>query len=257
MKKMMSLIGTAMTALMFSQITLEKNFSSENLQVYTNAGETFYYSTGSNISQVKMYRADYVLYKQFTPSVPSGYSVFIDQYNNNFVLSKNVFNTDNKLEVMITFEKYNNVTYEREYIIRIYNEDGNVLHEFGPNYKFSDEYDINVYHDNTTHTNKLRLFNQDTHSTEIYKLPTTSLSTKEILSKTKLSAFPVPANKTLTIINPGNGFNKVDVYDMAGKMIVSRSFSAVDDQISIDVQNLPKGTYFYTIGNLSSKFIKD
>lgn len=241
----------------FGQITLEKNYTSENLQVYTNSTETFYYSVGFGINNIKIYNADYSLYKQFTPSVPANSTMFVDQYENNFVLSKNVFNTDDKLEIIVTFEIYNTATSQREYIIRIYNEDGNIIKEFGPNYKFTDEYDINIYHDNTTNTNKLRLFNQATNSTEVWKLPTTSLTTKEIQGKNKLSAFPIPTNKILTIVNPQNGANKVEVYDLNGKLVVTKNFGSSENKILIDVENLPKGNYIYKIGDLNSKFIKN
>ncbi|UKB85994.1 T9SS type A sorting domain-containing protein [Chryseobacterium sp. MEBOG06] len=257
MKKLTLSAAMTITGLMFGQITLDKNFVSENLQVYTNADETFYYSVGYGMNEVKIYKADYSIYKQFTPTVPSGYNMFIDQYNNNFILSKSIFNTDSKLEIIITFEKYNPATSEREYIIKIYNEDGNIIHEFGPNYKFSDEYDINIYHDNISNINKLRLFNQNTNSTEIYVLPTTLLSAKEIQSKAKLSAFPNPANKILNIINPGKGSNTIEIYDGAGKIILTQHFNMSDSRISINVENLPVGTYFYQIGVMRSKFIKN
>ncbi|MBV8328481.1 T9SS type A sorting domain-containing protein [Chryseobacterium sp.] len=257
MKKIILSAALMTTGFMMGQITLEKNFSSENLQVYTNADDTFYYTTGYDISQIKIYKADYTIYKQFTPSVPAGYNMFVDQYKNNFILSKNVFNTDNNLEIIVTFEKYNTTTNQREYIIRIYSENGVVLQEFGPNYSFSDEYDINIYHDNITNTNKLRIFNQGTNSTEIYNLPTTTLSAKEVQSKGKLSAFPIPANKTLNITNPVNGSTLVNVYDSSGKLVVNKSFNNADYTIRIDVEDLPKGTYIYKIGNMSSKFIKN
>jgi len=257
MKKLLLSVAVVATSFVFGQVTLAHTYSSENLQVYTNATETYYYSAGYGISNVKIYKGDYTLHKQFTPSVPVGYTMFVDQYDDNFILSKNVFNTDSKLEIIVTFEKYNNVTSQREYIIRIYNEDGTILNEFGPNYKFSDEYDINIYHDNVTNTNKLRLFNQTTNSTEIYNLPTTSLAAKEIQSQGKLSAFPIPTNKILNIINPNNGANKVQVYDTSGKLVMNKSFSSNEDKIVVDVEDLTKGIYIYKIGELSSKFIKN
>ncbi|PWN71327.1 hypothetical protein C1631_001515 [Chryseobacterium phosphatilyticum] len=257
MKKFMLAAAIAITGFTFGQITLDKNFISENLQVYTNADETFYYSVGHTMNVVKIYKADYSLYKQFSPTVPTGYSMFVDQYHNNFILSKNIFNTDNKLELIITFEKYNTVTYEREYIIKIYNEDGNIIREFGPNYKFTDEYDINIYHDNTSNINKLRLFNQNTNSTEIYSLPTTSLSTKEVQSKTKLSAFPNPASKILNITNPENGANKIEIYDSTGKIVLTQNVNVSDSRTSINIETLPVGIYFYQIGAMRSKFIKN
>lgn len=258
MKKFLFSVATIFAAnFAFGQITLETSFTNENLQVYTNANQTFYYSAGFGINNVKIYKADYSLYKQFTPSIPTGYTMFIDQYENNFILSKNIFNTDDLLEIIVTYEKYNSVTSQREYIIRIYNENGTLIREFGPNYSFDDEYDINIFHDNTTNTNKLRLFNQATNSTEIWNLGTSSLAAKEIQGKNKLSAFPIPTNKTLNIVNPENGANKIEIFDASGKLVLNKNIGNLDSKISIDVESLPKGTYFYKVGDLSSKFIKN
>ena len=53
------LLSTIITSYAFGQITLEKTYSSENLQVYTNSTETFYYSVRQNLSTIKIYNADY------------------------------------------------------------------------------------------------------------------------------------------------------------------------------------------------------
>ncbi|GEM_PF-1154406 len=76
-------------------------------------------------------------------------------------------------------------------------------------------------------------------------------------SKQKIKAFPIPTNKTLNIINPQNGANKIEIYDMSGKLILNKIFNSSDNKISIDVENIPKGNYIYKIGDLSSKFIKN
>ena len=75
--------------------------------------------------------------------------------------------------------------------------------------------------------------------------------------KNKLSAFPIPTNKTLTIINPENGANTIEVFDTSGKLVINKSFGISEDKISIDVESLPKGSYIYKVGNLSSKFMKN
>ena len=253
------LITMVFSNFIFGQITLEKTYSSENLQVYTNATETYYYTIGDGITDVKFYKSDYTIYKQFTPIIPSGYtySTSIDEFASNFVISKNIFNTDSKLEIIISFSKYNSTTYQLENIIRIYNEDGVIIKEFGPNYKFDYMSDGNIYHDNTTNTNKLRLFNQATNSTEIYNLGTTSLTTKEITDKNKLTAFPIPTNKNLNIVNPNNGNNSLQVYDENGKIVINKLFTNSEKTISLDVEFLPNGLYLYKIGNFSSKFLKN
>ena len=237
----------------FAQITLEKTYASENLQVYTNATETNYYSVGQNLTTVKIYNANHTLKKQFSPTIPTGYSMNISSYDN-FILSKNIFNTDNLLEIVVVFNKYDNGSVNK---IVIFNEDGQIVKDFGENYRFDDEFDFHVYHDNTTNTNKLRLYKENTSSTEIYNLPTTSLAAKEIQLANKLSAFPIPTNKILNIVNPDNGVNKVQIYDASGKLVMNKTFGFNDDKISIDVENLTKGVYIYKIGELSSKFIKN
>ncbi|MEB4761346.1 T9SS type A sorting domain-containing protein [Chryseobacterium indologenes] len=84
-----------------------------------------------------------------------------------------------------------------------------------------------------------------------------SLSTQEIQLDNKLSAYPNPTNKTLNIMNPKNGANKVLVYDASGKLVINKSFSSNEDKIAIDVEALTKGVYIYKIGELSSNFIKN
>ena len=245
MKKLLFSIAIVATNFAFAQITLEKTYASENLQVYTNATETYYYSVGQ-LSTIKIYNADFTLKKQFTLASP----VSISSYDN-FILSKNIFNTDNLLEIVTVSGNYPN------YSIKIYNEDGTLVKDFGTGYQFDDEFDFHVFHDNSTNTNKLRLYKSSTISTEIYNLGTTSLASKEIQEKTKLAAFPIPTNKTLNVVNPNNGNNKIQIFDTTGKIVLSKSFQVSESKILLNVENLPNGIYIYKIGELSSKFIKN
>ena len=240
------LLSTIITSYAFGQITLEKTYSSENLQVYTNSTETFYYSVGQNLSTIKIYNADYTLKKQFTLASP----VNISSYDN-FILSKNIFNTDNLLEIVTTSGNYPN------YSIKIYNENGVLVKDFGTGYQFEDEFDFHVYYDTNSNKNKLRLFKSSSNSTEIYNLSTNSLTTKEITDKNKLTAFPIPTNKILNIVNPNNGNNSLQVYDENGKIVINKFFKNSEKIISLDIEFLPKGIYIYKIGNTNSKFLKN
>lgn len=258
MKKTLFSVAIIATNFVFGQITLEKTYPSENLQVYTNSTETYYYSVGEDLTTIKIYNADHTLKKEFSPTIPTNYKLIVSNYDN-FILSKNIFNSDNLLEIAVIFRNFNTGTSSYSDIIRIYNEDGIIVKDFGDGYYMEDLFNFHVFHDNTTGTNKLRLskgsyLNQ---TTEIYNLNTTSLATKEIQSRNKLSAFPIPTNKILNIINPQNGTNKIEVYDTTGKLILNKMFNSSDNKISIDVENLPKGNYFYKVGDLSSKFMKN
>ncbi|MFT3917956.1 T9SS type A sorting domain-containing protein [Cloacibacterium sp.] len=250
------LLSTIITSYAFGQITLEKTYPSENLQVFTNNAETYYYTVGWNLSTIKIYNSDYSLKKQFTPTIPVGYEMVIRAYDN-FFLSKNLFNFDNLLEIVVAFAKYDTTINEFTYKIIIYNEDGQIVKDFGDGYNLENEFDFHIYHDSNANKNKLRLFNLATNSTEIYNLSTNSLTTKEITYKNKLSAFPIPTNKNLNIINPNNGNNNLQVYDQNGKIVLNKSFMNSEKIISLDVEFLPKGIYIYKIGNINSKFFKN
>ncbi|MCA4778031.1 T9SS type A sorting domain-containing protein [Empedobacter stercoris] len=83
------------------------------------------------------------------------------------------------------------------------------------------------------------------------------MSITESKEKNKLSIFPIPANKILNIINPKNGANKIEIFDINGKLVLNKNFANSENKISIDVENLPKGIYIYKVGELSTKFIKN
>lgn len=256
-KSIFSAVTILAANLAFGQITLEHTFVNNELEAYTNATETFYFTSSYNSSTISIYNADYTLRKQFTPTIPAGYEMHISPFNP-FSLSKNIFNTDNLLEIVVNMSRWDSTTNSTISIIRIYNEDGILIKDFGGNYReFDDGFDFHVYHDNTTGTNKLLLYKVSTNSTEVYNLNTTSLAAKEVQIKNKLSAFPVPTNKILNIVNPHNGANKIEIFDTSGKLVFNNSFTTSEDKISIDVESLPKGIYFYKVGDLSSKFIKN
>lgn len=255
MKKFLLSAAVLATSFIFGQITLEKTYPSEKLQVYTNATETFYYSAGENLTTVKIYNADHSLKKQFSPTIPAGHKMNVNYTN--FILSKNVFNTDNLLEIVVAFTKFDAVSGYNISKVVIFNEDGQVVKDFGDGYNFESDEDFCVYHDNTTNTNKLKLSKFSTASTEIYNLSTNTLAAKEVQSKSKLSAYPNPTNKVLNIMNPGNGTNNVQIYDTSGKLLLNKSFSSNDSNVAVDVESLTKGLYIYKIGELSAKFMKN
>ena len=83
------------------------------------------------------------------------------------------------------------------------------------------------------------------------------LSTENINKEIKLSAYPIPTNKILNILNPKNGASKIEIFDTNGKLILNKGIVNSENTISLDVTNLPKGIYIYKIGDSRSKFIKN
>lgn len=250
MKKLLFSTAILLINFTFGQIVLDHSFPEEQAIVYKNENQTFYITTKYDSNIIKIYNADYSLYKTITLEIPTGYynySFSFPDADNFPFISKNIFNTDDKLELLIAFKDSGHSK------LRLINEDGLVIKNFDNKYY---DYSMELFTDKTVNKNKLVLINT-TNTSEIYSLPTSSLSSKEIETVKKLYAFPIPASQTLNIINPQNGSNKIEIYDASGKQVMRESFGLNENRVSIDVESLPKGNYIYKIGNLSSKFIKN
>lgn len=266
MKKFLFSVATIFAAnFAFSQITLQHSFAdSETVNSYTKDNSVIYISTTLD-NKIKIYNADYSLRKTVNVPIPSNYRLIFGVYDYDgtpFAVSKHIFNTDDKYEFMIESYFYDETNQTTITKLLLINEDGTLIKDFHPNpssKKYGEYYE--VFHDSTTNTNKLLVNNwvnnNYTEQFDVYSLPTSELSSKEINTKNKLSAFPIPTNKTLNVINPGNGANKIEVFDASGKLVLNKNFANSENRISVDVENLPKGIYVYKIGELSSKFIKN
>lgn len=262
MKKLLLSAALFAANFAFGQITLDHSFTNEQTLKYSTSTETYYISRTTD-NKLKIYNSNYTLYKTVNVPMPANSDrLRFAGDKTSFVISKNIFNSDNKFEFLVEIYNYTN-TYAIKLLL--IDEDGNLIKDFHPDptsKSFGDNFEI--FHDSVNNINKLivysDVFNSNNGSipqTDIYSLPSSVLAAKEIQAGAKLSAFPIPTNKILNITNPGNGVHKVQVYDATGKLVVDKSFSSLDNKISIDVESLPKGIYFYKIGDLSSKFTKN
>lgn len=250
------LFSTAILAAncVFGQMNLEHTYTSDgsHWDVYSD-NSTSHYLIGRGNNTFDIYTASHTLYKTLTPNIPNTYMYIPELLKDNYSISKHIFNTDNKLEFILTF--LNNQGGQR--LMLIINEDGDIIKQFGNDYHSV----YQVFHDAVSNQNKFVISKSSGANTitEVYALPTSTLTTLEIQTQNnnKLSAFPVPANKLLTILNPGNGGNNVQVYDVSGKMVLHKSFGSGEKSISLDVESLQAGVYLYKIGDQSSRFIKN
>jgi hypothetical protein len=245
-------------SLTLSQINLEKKIENEELQVYTNSSETYYYSTGYDLTKVKIYNSDFSLKTEFTPQFPNGRTNFsISPYEENFSLSKKIFNDDDLLEIVINFSGKESFMGGTR-IIKIYNENGELVKDFGDNvdYRYW-ENGFNIYHDNSSNENKLILFNMTTNSTEIYRLSTSSLATNEIIQNKSIKSYPNPVKEILYIENLIGNENNIIIYDSNSKEVFKQKIPEKLRNTAINVKSLKSGVYYYRIGNLTNKFIKE
>ncbi|WP_209390454.1 T9SS type A sorting domain-containing protein [Chryseobacterium sp. RR2-3-20] len=263
MKKILVSVALVAINFVFSQVNLEHSFAdNENVFVYNKDNSTQYVSMTPD-NKIKIYDSNYSLQKTIIVPITSDYGMFYSGYfgANTFFMSKHIFNNDNKYEFMVEVYKKSSFGGAEFFKLLLINEDGNLIKDFHPtpSIKQSSE-SYEVYHDNVNNVNKLMIRNRVNgfdNQYDVYSLPTTTLTTRAIQLQNKLSAFPIPTNKILNVINPENGANKVQIYDTSGKLIMTKSFTPNENKIAIDVEVLTKGMYIYKIGDLSSKFIKN
>ena len=252
MKNTLLFLLTLATNFAFGQITLDHTFNSDNFNdvlVFSNGSQLNYVSAQGPM--IYTFNADYTVKNSFTVQIPTGMDTFrIGQYSN-FPVSQQIFNTDNLLEFFIWFWDSTGVATK----IMIVNETGTIIKDFTTEYS---PYSIEVFHNTQTNTNLLKMGQSSvTEQVDIYSLPTSVLGNKEILENNKLTAFPIPTNKILNVVNPQTGDNVIKLFDSTGKLVQSKIFDLYEKQISIDVGNLPNGVYLYKIGSLSNRFIKN
>ena len=260
MKKILFSAAILATNFVFGQITLEHTFTTnEDLFAFAKGNEMFY--IGETIdNKLKIYNSTFNLIKIVNVPLPTNFqlSFWYDSEEESYTVSKHIFNTDDLLEFLVVAGYYNGTSEQRKLLL--INENGILIKDFHPNSNYGEEFE--VFHDSVSNTNKIIVQswengNYQSAFSQVYSLPTSALTLKEIQPKGKLSAFPIPTNKMLNVINPENGANKIEIFDTSGKLVVNKIFANTENKISIDVENLPKGNYIYKIGDLSSKFIKN
>lgn len=265
MKKIILSVAIVATNLVFSQqITLQNTFTlGERAFAFAKGNDMVYVTKGNGNNKLNIYNSAYVLTKTVDVPLPTGYALdfWYDAGQYNYSISRHIFNSDDKLEFVVSAKKASatspNGFHDKLLLI---NEEGILIKDFTPNVNISHTGQYDIYHDAVSNTNKIIIENIDINNNpffEVYGLPTSVLASKEIQKVNKLIAFPIPTSKILNITNPENGSNKVEIYDTSGKLILNKTFGAVENNIAIDVENLVKGTYFYKIGELTSKFVKN
>jgi|GEM_PF-497831 len=269
MKKLFYILTFVTSSLLFGQIELQSTIKDET-SAYSINGETYYVTSGwqqntENSSQktIKIYDKNFNLYKQFNVDIPANYSLVINKPHatvNSFTLSKGIFDLDDKLDIIFFFDNY-----QEGVMIKIYNEDGQIVKDFNKLFNFYDAepHFIQVYHDETENINKLLINSladenrQIEAFTEVYTLPSKTLSLNENNTvSSSLKIYPNPVTSVLTIDNPNNGVSEAKVFDMNGRLVKTSSFAANDKSVNVNVSDLSKGNYVIKIGNSVSKIIK-
>ena len=202
-----------------AQIELLRTF--ETRPWYNDQYDVRIYATNSN--PVKIYNEDFSLRKSVYLDLPDGYS-YLYFYN----FSEKIFNTDDKLEFLVEYNPSNG--------LRLYNEDGVMLKDFGGIYSHeihctsNGEYRLTVVKNNSI--------------TEVYKLPGRGNIATSIAKKATELAYKLRPGETATM----------KIYDARGRLIDTKQVDYVFSKILLNTTNYSRGVYVYEINGLAKKF---
>jgi hypothetical protein len=165
----------AITSMLFfsqtvnAQINLEHTFDGwvNNYGGYFLPPSLEYYTDFNAVTkQMRVYNEDYSLHKSISFTPPAGYSA------NSVSVYKNIFTTDGKLTFLVTFNNPNQINTNSYCALRLYDENGAMLKDFGYMY-------LNTHGTHVTSDKKYRFLliryiyspATTTHKTEIYSVP--------------------------------------------------------------------------------------
>ena len=238
----------------FAQINFEHSFTTSAFNTSQNTGfflnsfntgqATYYYtyndSSGSAPDTITLYDGNYGFYKTF--SLPSAY------VEKMYFITEHLFNDDDLIEFLY-------LTYHTLYLV---NENGDVL------YTWSDRWDAKLI-ETVDDGYKLIVFNRAGATpypvvTDIYALDgTLSAGQSDLYLDRNFIGFPIPVQNSLTISTgrPLSRDTVVEIFNGLGQKIITKSFRAGDENLTIDTDSLQSGAYVYRInGGEAHKFVK-
>ena len=230
-----------------AQINLEQTFNGEiHYQNYLDV-ELF---SDVTTNQIKLYNTDYSWYKTVNITLPTNY--YLSSVSN---FSKKLFNDDNKIEFTVIFCKYE--AGSNDFKIKLYNEDGTMLKDFGDH---SSTITTNVITINKQYKLIIRRHGVNA-STEIYSLPgippIPPVGVSNQTSNEYQPPFPNPANAIITLpyqLKQGE-MSVMNIYNSNGQLIETKQIGSDFDKILLNVSGYTKGMYVYEVNGVSNKFV--
>lgn len=246
------LIFGAITAT--AQINLEYTFPN-SVVTFNVANKTYYGYSDASLNQIKIYNSDYSLFKSISITPPTGYT-----FSSASIFSDKLFNSDNKIEFLVSYVK-SVLDFSSYYSLKLYNEDGLILKDFGTSYilspstikLLSGETKLNILryvYDTSTATIK--------YFTDIYSLPgSTPSSVKELSDSNLAPAFPNPSNSIVNLSVPKNidSVTKMRIFNIEGKLIDEKQVDGLFENVILNVSSYPAGIYIYECNKVSNRFI--
>lgn len=238
--------------------TLEKSYNTEginnNHKNYAFLGENglYYITLYTSNRYLTIWNENHTVYKNVNLNVPTNFELDLLYF-----ATDKLFNSDSKIEILIGSKNQNQTSITRKMLL--FNEDGNVIFDFGHKFK------ANVFKGKNNNFKLMTSISgsngaNPTVSYDIYSLGgTLSVSQEFFLNKQKIVSFPNPASQKINITNPfkNNKKEKIEVYDINGRKVLEKGFIGNGQNIELDISKLSNGVYNYKIREYGNKFVKE
>lgn len=211
-----------------------------------------YITTDSRDNGICIYNLDYSVYKSFKIDLPN--TSEITSYT--LLSSVKLFNNDDLIEFVLPLYD----SFSKEYALKLYNENGEMLKDFGRNYYWcyvfiteNDDLKLAAYTPSVTGNAYAQQYS-------VYSLPNnispSDIKTYKSFRSENLLPYPNPAAGNITLpykLNYGE-IAVMKIVDLNGNIKEERTINAAFDRIILDVRNYPKGIYIYEYQGISNKF---
>jgi hypothetical protein len=278
MKKLFTLVLLFCSLQSFSQLTLVRKTELNLWPIQLSSGKwIFQENTKKNgkLQSIKVYNDDYTTYKvvninQTFPYDTTGFLensinlndlTRVDGNDNNYDLTDNFFNTDNKIELIISYQSSNNLTGKKKCTTIIIDEDGNeifrIINEQGNWISFYYWKYLSIV-----------IGNEETNSTiqtHIYSVPgnlpcpftcsqkaasIAPISQPNEFKEIQVTGFPNPSSEKVTLaysLPEGTQFGTLRLYTQTGELVKEFKVSNQVDHLELPVSEYNAGTYFYEL----------
>lgn len=216
-----------------------------------------YYGIDTLSQKVKIFNLNHSLWKEIPIVVPTGYKLFTTQW-----LSKLLFNSDQKLEIGMSYSQYSPSTYITKYRYDIVDEDGTVTQTIPDVYSL---YVMNIngkakaFSTGRTYD----FFGNGRPVAKVYSLPGTYSGQLKVPNQpdgdTYSELSPNPVERTAIIryqLPAGATTGTVVVSDAVGRQIRTLAVQGNAGAVTLDCNGMAPGIYSYSVnGGTAEQFI--
>jgi hypothetical protein len=236
----------ANTLFAVAQITLENTYAYSTSISEISENEYSYYLMDVAQNQCRLYNSSHELYKSISLSIPEGYYLSDIQF-----VTKNLFNTNDKIELLCIYEKY--ITNESgsylQYGLAIVDEAGNSLLTL-PNGGWAEIKQLDKDYKLLTYSYLYNPLGYYDVTTNVYTLGGTAENIDFAEDKVEM-VYPNPA-KDHIIVSPGilpeSVGGQFTLFTISGQKVLSCPINT-KEKFTFPINELPSGTYVYSVKN--------